>query len=316
MSVFYVGITDTNWFSLLRQDYNDGLLDKQVNFWTPGTKEFKAIEPGDLFLFKLHNKKSTGENGEIVGGGYFSYYDRMTIPDAWDKFGRGNGRDSLDSMMKSLKGMQEKNNMQSSIEIGCIILENVFFLDKWIDEPSDWGKSIVSGKKYSTDTGIGLELFTLVNEGISGNSKSDDEIIDEIETEANALPLKGEERMAFVKTRVNQSVFRERLLKKYHICCLCKVENQALLTASHIKPWVASSADEKLDAENGFLLCPNHNALFDGGFISFDDDGKIMISSRLSQVDCTFTNVIPTMKINLSEKNKEYLEYHRKKIFV
>lgn len=41
-----------------------------------------------------------------------------------------------------------------------------------------------------------------------------------------------------------------------------------------------------------------------------------MISSRLSQVDCTFTNVIPTMKINLSEKNKEYLEYHRKKIFV
>ena len=45
-------------------------------------------------------------------------------------------------------------------------------------------------------------------------------------------------------------------------------------------------------------------------------NGKIMISSRLSQVDCTFTNVIPTMKINLSEKNKEYLEYHRKKIFV
>lgn len=40
-----------------------------------------------------------------------------------------------------------------------------------------------------------------------------------------------------------------------------------------------------------------------------------MISSRLSQVGCTFTNVIPTMKINLSEKNKEYLEYHRKKIF-
>ena len=60
--------------------------------------------------------------------------------------------------------------------------------------------------------------------------------------------------MAFVKTRVNQSVFRERLLKKYHTCCLCKVENQALLTASHIKPWAASSADEKLDAENGFCF--------------------------------------------------------------
>ena len=305
MSVFYVGITDTNWFSLLKEDYNNGSLGKQVNFWTSGTKKFKAIESGDLFLFKLHNKKSTGENGEIVGGGYFSYYDKMTIPDAWEKYGRGNGRESLDSMMKSLKGIQEKNNMQSSIEIGCIILENVFFLDKWIEEPSDWSKSIVSGKKYSTDTKIGLDLFNLVNKSV----------IDEIESEVNSLSLKGKERVVFVKARVNQSIFREHLLKKYHTCCLCKVENQALLIASHIKPWAASNADEKLDVENGLLLCPNHDALFDGGFITFDNDGKIVISSRLSQIDCTFTNVIPTMKINLSEKNKEYLEYHRKKIF-
>ncbi|MHB9315005.1 HNH endonuclease [Fusobacterium polymorphum] len=305
MSVFYVGITDTNWFSLLKEDYNNGSLGKQVNFWTSGTKKFKAIESGDLFLFKLHNKKSTGENGEIVGGGYFSYYDKMTIPDTWKKYGRGNGRESLDSMMKSLKGIQEKNNMQSSIEIGCIILENVFFLDKWIEEPSDWSKSIVSGKKYSTDTKIGLDLFNLVNKSV----------IDEIESEVNSLSLKGKERVVFVKARVNQSIFREHLLKKYHTCCLCKVENQALLIASHIKPWAASNADEKLDVENGLLLCPNHDALFDGGFITFDNDGKIVISSRLSQIDRTFTNVIPTMKINLSEKNKEYLEYHRKKIF-
>lgn len=94
---------------------------------------------------------------------------------------------------------------------------------------------------------------------------------------------------------------------------MCKVENQALLTASHIKPWAVSSADEKLDAENGFLFCPNHDALFDGGFISFDDDGKIMISSRLSQVDCTFTNVIPTMKINLSEKIRNILNTTEKR---
>lgn len=316
MSVFYVGITDTDWFSILREDYNNGKLNKQVNFWTPGTAKFKAIEPGDLFLFKLHNRKSTGENGEIVGGGYFSYYDRMSIPNTWNKFGRGNGRESLDSMKKSLKSIQEKNNMQSNIEIGCVILENVFFLEKWIDEPSDWSRSIVSGKTYSTDTEIGLKLFNLVNERINGNSKSDKEIINEIETEANALPLKGEEKMAFVKTRVNQSVFRERLLKKYRTCCLCNVENQALLTASHIKPWATSNADEKLDAENGFLLCPNHDALFDGGFITFDDDGQIIISNRLSQADCTFTNVTQTKKISLSDKNKEYLKYHREKIFV
>lgn len=315
MSIFYVGITDSNWFSLLKEDYDNGVLGNQVNFWTPGTKEFKAIESGDLFLFKLHNKKSTGENGEIVGGGYFSYYDKMSISDAWNKYGRGNGRESLEIMQKSLKGMQEKINSQSSAEIGCIILENLFFLDKWIDEPVDWGKSIVSGKKYSTDTDIGADLYQLVNEGIKGNRKKDNEIIDEIENEVNSLVLKGEDRVVLVKARVNQSVFRELLLKKYHTCCLCKVENSALLVASHIKPWSVSSADEKLDVENGFLLCPNHDALFDGGYITFEDDGSIVISTRLSQMDCIFTNVTSTMKISLSENNKKYLEYHRKYIF-
>lgn len=89
MSQFYVGITDTSWYSLLREDYNNGELGKQVNFWTPGTREFKAIKPGELFLFKVHNKKSTGEKGEIVGGGYFAYYEQLSIPDAWEKCIKG-----------------------------------------------------------------------------------------------------------------------------------------------------------------------------------------------------------------------------------
>lgn len=71
MSIFYVGITDSNWFSFLREDYNNGILGAEVNFWTAGTRAFKVLESGDLFLFKLHNKKSTGENGEIVGGVFF-----------------------------------------------------------------------------------------------------------------------------------------------------------------------------------------------------------------------------------------------------
>ena len=133
----------------------------------------------NLFLFKLHNKKSAGENGEIVGSGFFSYYERMSIPDAWVKFGRANGRESLDSMQKSLEGMQEKIRTQSSVEIGCIIFENVFFLDRWIDEPSDWDKNIVSGKKYSTDTEIGADLYNLVNEGIKDKQKTGFEIIEE-----------------------------------------------------------------------------------------------------------------------------------------
>ena len=54
-----------------------------------------------------------------------------------EEFGKANGRESLDEMMNSIKGIQEKNNMQLSAEIGCIILKNVFFLDRAIPEPAD-----------------------------------------------------------------------------------------------------------------------------------------------------------------------------------
>ena len=53
-------------------------------------------------------------------------------------------------------------------------------------------------------------------------------------------------------------------------------------------------------------MCPNHDRLFDKGFISFKDDGSIMISEHLSETDRIFTNVRPNMSIELTEGNKRY----------
>lgn len=316
MDTFYVGITDLEWLSLLRKDYASGKIEKCINFWTSGTRKFIALCPGDIFLFKLHNKKTDDENGKIVGGGYFLCYEQLNILEAWEKYGRGNGRESLEELQKSLRSIRKKNNLQFDDKIGCIILESIFFFDKWIDEPSDWKQETVSGKKYSTDTKIGADLYAMVQDEISKVTKLDEKEIKKIEAGLDGEPLKGQERLSIVKMRINQSVFREKLLKKHHACCLCKMDNPALLVASHIKPWADSSAEEKLDAENGLLLCPNHDALFDGGYISFADDGKIIISKKLSEKDCMLTNVNPSMKITLSDKNKKYLAYHRTKVFL
>ena len=106
-------------------------------------------------------------------------------------------------------------------------------------------------------------------------------------------------------------MFRELLLKRYNNCCLCKIANPQLLVASHIKPWAKSKPDEKLDPGNGFLLCPAHDKLFDLGLISFEDDGQIIISAELSEVDQIYTNIRPDMKIEVREENKPFLEYHR-----
>ena len=66
---FYVGVTDTNWF-----EYLSSINPDEVNFWNPGGRAFKAIDTGDLFLFK--NKYP---DNAIIGGGYFFRNIKMLI---------------------------------------------------------------------------------------------------------------------------------------------------------------------------------------------------------------------------------------------
>ena len=137
--------------------------------------------------------------------------------------------------------------------------------------------------------------------------------VDRIEAEVSNL--KGEEREAVIRCRVNQGIFRKRLMNRYNRCCLCPVSNKSFLNASHIKPWAVSEDAEKLERDNGFLMCPNHDTLFDKGYISFGDDGRIIISSELAEIDKIFMNVNSDMCIELTEGNKRYLQYHREHVF-
>ncbi len=305
----YVAITDTEWFEFIRNKLDEGMLNKYINFWTPGKKAFKALRPGGLFLFKLHSNAQREENGEIVGGAYFCGYERMQLAEAWDKFGNGNGTGNLQDIEQKITKYRERNDMEPDSEIGCVILENPFFFEEWIEEPVDWNKNIVSGKKYDLMSDVGKDLFKRVYQSVG---KKD--YINEIEKDLDTYDIEGSERLSLIKVRVNQSVFRNKLLDRYKHCCLCNVENSSLLIASHIKPWVESETGEKLDVDNGLLLCPNHDALFDNGYISFDDNGKIMISEHLSQVDRIFMNVNYDMKIEMTSGNKKYMKYHREHI--
>lgn len=124
----------------------------------------------------------------------------------------------------------------------------------------------------------------------------------------------GEEREALIKVRVNQSAFRKLLMRRYTHCCLCDVDDESLLAASHIKPWAKSSHAEKVDVNNGLLLCPNHDKLFDRGYISFDNGGHIVISDELSKNCAISMNIKNDMQIELSNDNIKYMEYHRNNV--
>lgn len=136
-----------------------------------------------------------------------------------------------------------------------------------------------------------------------------------IESEINNMPIYGRDKEVLSRARINQSVFRKRLLSKYKKCCMCGVRCEEFLIASHIKPWSACEPNEKLDVNNGFLLCPNHDHLFDGGWISFDDNGLIMISKCMDEEDVRRMNISGNIRIELNVSNKIYLMYHRENVF-
>lgn len=141
-----------------------------------------------------------------------------------------------------------------------------------------------------------------------------DNSVDEIDKEIETKQLQGEEREALIKVRVNQSAFKKLLMRRYTHCCLCDVDDESLLVASHIKPWAKSSHAEKVDVNNGLLLCPNHDKLFDRGYISFDNGGHIVISDELSKNCAISMNIKNDMQIELSNDNIKYMEYHRNNV--
>ena len=136
-----------------------------------------------------------------------------------------------------------------------------------------------------------------------------------LENEINTLNLTGKERQALVSVRVNQGEYRKQLLSRYSNCCLGGVSDARLLVASHIKPWVDSNEYEKVDVYNGLLLCPNHDKLFDNGFITFDEDKKIIISNQLSENDRRNMHITSDMKVDCDDCCMTYMKYHREKVF-
>jgi len=159
------------------------------------------------------------------------------------------------------------------------------------------------------------EAFRFLEEYEAMDRENNKEIIREIEDMHDIDMLPGEERKAVIKVRVNQGEFRKALMNKYNHCCLCSVSNPELLTASHIKPWANSTKEEKTNPNNGLLLCPNHDRLFDKGFISFDERGKVLISQELSEVDRTFMNVNPNTMLVMNDAMKSFMTYHRNNVF-
>lgn len=118
----------------------------------------------------------------------------------------------------------------------------------------------------------------------------------------------------FVNCRVGSKSYRDGLIKKWNgRCPITNIDLVSILISSHIFPYSDSNKEESLDVENGILLSPVYDQLFDQNLISFKDDGKILISDHISVENRIRLNLSESIKIQITSGMKPYLEKHREK---
>jgi putative restriction endonuclease len=258
----YVGVTDRDWFDLLR---NIPQLD-EVNFWQPsGNRLFKAIKPGELFLFKLHSPYDY-----IVGGGIFAHSSLLPLSLAWESFGISNGARNLAEMRKRIAKYRHQNeDSTADYKIGCILVEQPFFLleSNWIPIPSNWNKSIQQGRRYDLSIEPGLSLWKELNR--------------------NLIATKVHEELArygqpvLIEPRLGQGSFRILVTDAYERrCAITNEKTLPALDAAHIKPYASSG---KHVVSNGILLRRDLHALFDKGYVTITPSMKLEVSRRIRE---------------------------------
>ena len=141
-------------------------------------------------------------------------------------------------------------------------------------------------------------------------------LVDDIEAIKKDSTISETQKELLTFARIGQGKYRKDLIELWEKCSVSECNMTDLLIASHIKPWSESSNEEKLDPYNGLLLLPNYDKLFDKHLISFDDDGKIIISPHIKKGDYKVLGISSKDKLfKVFEQNKPYLKTHRKKFY-
>jgi len=123
------------------------------------------------------------------------------------------------------------------------------------------------------------------------------------------------ERKGLVTSRVGQGYYRHEILNRFEgKCAVTGADSEELLIASHIVPWRDSNEFERLDVNNGILLSPTYDALFDKHLISFSDEGEVLLSAAVPESLFTSLGVTGNESIDVFEGMRTYLQRHRENL--
>lgn len=165
--------------------------------------------------------------------------------------------------------------------------------------------------------GLGEGYWGLISMKEQNEGKDSNPIIErQIESVRNNSNIDSTQREMIIRARVGQGSFRDKLIEKYKCCMITGINDPRILIASHIKPWRSSNNYERLSVENGLLLSPLYDKLFDIGLITFDEKMTLIVSSELSKNNQRKIHLSGVqLNIDTSSEFKTNMEYHRDMIF-
>jgi 5-methylcytosine-specific restriction protein A len=249
----------------------------------------------------------TGVTGEQYG-----YKDGWDNPNIFSYTGEGQVGD-----MKLIRGnLALKNHVQDGKRIFLFESKKTGFVE-FITELEFYDVDYFETNDLKGVTRLGIKFFFKRKGAFIPISSKDFNIfkVNEPEIEyTNILHPNTTERSGFITSRVGQGAYRKRIIHRWQYrCAVTGFDKLDVLVASHIVPWSQSNNDERLDVHNGILLSPTYDALFDRHLITFNNNGKIVLSNHIEEKAFNKIGVTGNERIDeLSQYNLSYISRHKR----
>lgn len=299
MTHYYTQYWSSDWLK------NEDVIRGKILNHTAGNLFRKTgVEPGDVVYIVTLDTGQLYLIGRIKVGRIYSQEE------ANKEFG--------DNLWEAKEHIIAKKGTETSMRHnGLVPLETVRDL-KFINSKGEVNLKFETGNKLDKQTLRGVRKLS--RQSVVEFDKLFNHVetaLEEIELFKKSNPnLKETSREAIIQSRIGQGQFRTSLIEYWKECSVSSCKQIELLRASHIKPWRFSSNTQRLDLYNGLLLLPNLDACFDSGWISFQDNGNILISSRLDETTLLHLGINSSMKLSRVDKRHiAYLKFHRENVF-
>ncbi len=260
--------TDLEWFTQLRSITPP----KLINFWTPTPWNLRRLTPGDQLYFLLKSPIR-----KIGGYGAFSHYENLSVGQAWQSYGLGNGVQSLEEFVLRTSSYVEQRTSRGAVkantEIGCILLSKVIFLD----DP-DFFLPESKGLSFPRQV-VKIKYFDALGVPDSTERASAQLQTDIAPYHLTTTPQKLK-RQGLNVVRPGQSRFRNAVLEAYGRRCAVSGEStEEILEAAHIQPYAGSQSDH---VQNGIALRTDLHRLFDAGLFAIDAERTVRVSNFIT----------------------------------